>query len=261
MDLSEAARALAALGRRADPGGGRVTLSLEGPVARLVLDHPRARGAMTFQMMEQLAGAVQRLASWDGAVILLSSSDPRAFCAGGHLGQVRQAVTDGEAAAGMAEAMGGVLDGLLALPAVSVAVIEGPAVGGGAEVATATDLRVLGPNARIHFVHARLGIAPGWGGARRLERLVGRRRALRILLDAQAIGPEDALSLGLADEVAPDAALAAEVLVGRWLDRAPEAVRAVKRQLTTPSEATAAFASVWGGPAHRAALEALARHR
>jgi enoyl-CoA hydratase/carnithine racemase len=169
----------------------------------------------------------------------------------------------------MAGAMSAVLDGLLDLPAISVAAIGGLAVGGGAELAVSTDFRVASDAARIHFVHARLGIAPGWGGAGRLVRLVGRRVALRLLSSASPLAPGEAAEIGLVDHRctgnAVDGALA-------WLDDlrtlAPEAIRAVKRQVVAASprgEVSAAeieaFASVWGGPAHRRALDALARHR
>lgn len=277
MKLSEARSLLEALQRHAEPRPGRVHLELRGPVAELVLDNPGARGALTLGMMVELAAAVERLASWDGAVVLLSSRDPRpgpgapgrrpelrAFCAGGHLGQVRRAISDPERAEAMCLAMSAVLDGLLDLPAVSVALIDGLAIGGGAELATATDLRLLSPSASLHFVHAALGIAPGWGGTRRLVGLLGRRRALALLLDARPLSADEALALGLADEVHADLRAAADRLVERWLSRPPEAIRALKRQVVAGVEGdraadAAAFAEVWGGPAHRAALDALGK--
>src|SRR5690606_36148444 len=120
----------------------------------------------------------------------------------------------------------------------------------------------LAPEARIHFVHARLGIAPGWGGAGRLVRLLGRTAALRILIQAEPLGAEEARGLGLADVVAADPVAAAEALL---TGPVPEALRALKRQVLAAERGDAAedaeaIASVWGGPAHEAALARLKRH-
>lgn len=268
MDLNEARSALAALApARRRPG--RVTLELDGGVAHLRIDNPEARGALTVSMMVDLADAVTRLRGWDGALVVLSSTDPRAFCAGGHLGEVGRAVDGPAAAIAMATAMATVLDGLLDLPAVSVAAIDGLALGGGAELCTACDFRVAGPQARIHFVQSRLGIAPGWGATARLVRLVGRRVALRILTSARPMTAGEGQTLGLVDHRCDGAATDGALT---WLEDlrglAPESVRALKRQVVAASPAerdpageASAFASVWGGPAHRAALEGLERHR
>lgn len=265
MDLTEARDALASLGRGVPEVPGRVTLDLEGPIARLVLDNPGARGAVTLGMMVDLADGVLALQEWSGSALIVSSTDPAAFCAGGHLGQVRRAISSPERAATMARAMGAVLDGLLDLPIVSVAVIRGVAVGGGAELATACDLRVLGPQARIHFVHARLGIAPGWGGTGRLVRLLGRAAALRVLAGAEPLVGDDAVALGLADRVDSDPEGWATATAERIASLPAEAIRAVKRQVVgaehgDPGAHVLAFAGVWGGPAHLAALEGLRKH-
>lgn len=242
----------------AEPAGA-VRLDLDGPVAHLRIDHPRARGAMTLSMMVDLADAVLALGAWDGALVLLSSTDPRAFCAGGHLGQLLAAIDAPEKAHTMCVAMGVVTDALAALPAVSVSAIDGLAVGGGAELVTATDFRVASPEARIHFVQARLGIAPGWGGTRRLARIVGRQAALRVLTTARPLFPGEAVELGLVDHRCEGRAVDGAL---EWLadlrSRPPEAIRAVKQQIlaTSRDEEASAFASVWGGPAHVRALRA-----
>jgi ethylmalonyl-CoA/methylmalonyl-CoA decarboxylase len=174
----------------------------------------------------------------------------------------------------MCRAFGAVLDALLDLPAVSVCVLDGLAGGGGAEVTTACDHRVGTDHARIHFVQAQLGIAPGWGGAGRLVRHVGRRHALRILTRGSPVDAEDGRALGLFDERLSvgegDDAVAAAL---RWaeplLALPPSAARAVKRQVVAAAPARSgalddeaqAFEGVWGGPAHQAALANLARHR
>lgn len=264
MELTAACRVLEAWTRGLPEVPGTIRLENAGPTVRIVIDNPSARGAFTMRMMWELAEIVRELQVSADRAVLLVSTDPVAFCAGGHLGQVRRAVTDPEKARTMARAMTAVLDGLLDLPVPSVAALSGLAVGGGAELVTACDLRVLGPDARIHFVHGKLGIAPGWGGTGRLVRLLGRRQALKVLLDARPIGAEEALALGLADRVSDDPSSAALEMLAGW-GHVPEALRALKRQVVAaeqgrPAEDVEAFASVWGGPAHEAALARLRRH-
>ena len=168
----------------------------------------------------------------------------------------------------ISRAMTAVLDGLLALPVPSVAALDGLAVGGGAELAVACDWRVASPEARIHFIHAELGIAPGWGGTARLARLVGRNHALRVLTRARPVSRGEALTFGLIDH-ACDGRAVDEALV--WceplLHHPPAAIRAIKAQVAVVApprgsvqEATR-FAEVWGGPAHQEALDRLDRHR
>ena len=251
MRLPEARAALAALAGEGPPRGG-VTLAFDGAVARLALDHPAARSALTLSMMVALADAVAALSDWPGGLVVLSSTDPKAFCAGGYVPELVGALDRPEAAEAMARAMGVVLDALGALPAVSVAALDGLALGGGAELCLAADLRVASDAAAVHFVQARLGIAPGWGGARRLVRRVGRTAALRVLAAAEPLHADAAHAAGLVDHRVPTDAVAGALA---WLGgRPPEVLRALKQQVDgDAAEEARAFASVWGGPAHRAA--------
>lgn len=245
---------LEALSAGVPVSAGRVRLEL-GDVAWLRLDNPAARNAVTVRMMIDLLDAVETLRAWEGALVVLTSSTPGTFCSGGHLGEVQRSLIEPESGRQMALAMGEVLEGLLDLPQLSVAVVDGPAIGGGAELLTACDLRVLSPRARVHFVHARLGVVPGWGGTARLVRLVGRAAALRILARAEALGPEACREIGLADAVGDPEAWLAPIR-----ELPPETLRAAKAQvLAAPALGAQAhhFASVWGGPAHQRALAAL----
>lgn len=247
---------------------GRVQLQLDGAVAQLVLDHGVRRNALTVGMMVELAEHVQALQHLEVALVLLRAEEPRVFCAGGDLSELPHAPP--EAAASMCLAMGAVLDALLDLSAVSVCVLDGLAVGGGAELTTACDHRVGTGAARIHFVQSTLGIAPGWGGAGRLVRHLGRRDALKMLTRGTPVPVSHPLFDGELDVGDAEDAVQAAL---RWaepiLALPTPAVRAVKEQVVAAAPARGgsladeadAFGSVWGGPAHRAALERLARHR
>ena len=253
--VTEAAAALRGLAAQAPHRGGVIRLTRAGRVGTLTIDHPAARNALTLDMMASIADAVDALTAWDeGALLVIRSSDPRAFCSGGDLAQVVAAVDGPPAAAVMCQAMRTTLAALLALPMVSVAQVDGVALGGGAELATATDARVFGPDARLRFVQARLGIASGWGGVERLVALVGRTAALRIAGTAPWLDGPAARALGLAE---PETALSD--WLARWDEIPTGAIRAAKAQVTAAvrhdtAADVAAFAGVWGGPDHRAAL-------
>ncbi|ETV82952.1 hypothetical protein, variant 2 [Aphanomyces astaci] len=107
----------------------------------------------------------------------------------------------------MSRVMTHALTRLRRLPFPSVAVVEGAAIGGGAEITTACDFRVLARSASIQFVHGRMGVSPGWGGGARLVQLVGRQRALRLLGRTEKVAAADAEVLGLADAVVEDNAV------------------------------------------------------
>lgn len=266
MNLNEAHERLADLVRD-ESRPGRIVLEREGKVAHLRIDNPTARSALTLAMMRDLVAAVQELTTFDGSLIVVSSTDPNAFCAGGHLADVERGLDRPGAALQMAQAMTVTLDALGDLPVPSVAALDGLAIGGGAELALACDWRVAAPDARIHFIHTKLGIAPGWGGTARLVRIVGPRKALRILTSARYISSGEAQTLGLVDKRC-DRSAVEETLA--WckglLARSSSAVRAVKTQIVAArtsdsGSAAAAFAEVWGSDPHRKALERLERHR
>lgn len=263
MNLDAAVERLDSLVARVPSSSGRIELTVAGRVATLTLVHPEARNALTAGMMRELAGHVWTLqGATEVCALVIQSAEGGAFCAGGHLREVQEALGTPEAGRTMALAMGAVLDALAAMPITSIAALEGPAIGGGAEVAITADLRVMGSGSALHFVHTRLGVVPGWGGAGRLVDRVGRDRALRILLEADRMDARVCEVMGLAEVVpAGMAAQTAQALAARIARRGP-AARAAKAAVTARGMRTAeqreaeaeAFASVWGREMHRAAL-------
>ncbi len=107
---------------------------------------------------------------------------------------------------------------LAALPVPVFAALNGAVMGGGCEVALACDVRIAEPHVRIAFRHAAMGVTPGWGGLTRLTSLVGRSTAARLLFTALPVDADEALRVGLVDEL---------VEQGRSLARALELARAV----------------------------------
>ncbi len=243
-------------------GEGQIRLEDHGTIAEIVLDSPGARNAVSPGMMADLGHILDTLERWRGAGVLLRGEGTEAFCAGGHLHAVQTHLLDEGGGAGMCAYMSAVLDRLANLPAVVMAAVEGPALGGGAELLTTCDLVVASETARVGFVQAALGVSPGWGGGRRLVRRVGSRRALQLLAFAEVLDVDQAQAVGLVDRVAPagEAAIAARAWLAE-LERIPrESLRAavaIGRGASAEVE-SAFFASLWGAEAHR---EALARAR
>ena len=261
MNLKSAIDELATLAARAPSREGEVRLEETAPVAHLRFSNPSARNAFTLDMMSELGRCVKRLqGSHSSAYVVLSSPSAEVFCAGGDLRQVSEVLQNADDAYRMSVAMQTVLHALAALPIVSVAAIDGAAIGGGAELAVACDLRVAGPASSLRFVQTRLGIAPGWGGSRFLGRHIGEGRSLAVLTAGGTILPTyDPAGLFCRTAVG-DIATVDDVI---GCDAVPMAsVRAVKAQIVTargslddPIERDArAFAGRWRSPEHVAAL-------
>lgn len=245
-------------------GRGQVQLSVTGRLAVVTFDNPGAKNAMSVGMMADVVRITQDLETADVSVVLLRGASGGGFCSGGDLKDVRRYLLNPEAAAGMPAVMGDALNRLASLPAVIVAAIEGAALGGGAELVTTADWAVAGVDAQIGFVHASLGVAPGWGGGGRLVRKLGHRLAMPILVGARKMTATQAAEVGLVDEVVPsgDAEDAARVWIERVLSMPPEAVSGAMRILRAGRDAPDSMANVerdvfqelWGGPAHCRAL-------
>lgn len=237
-----------------------VRIERRGGVALLIVDRPRALNAIARHTMVALDGAIGTLAA-DRALraVVLAGGGGR-FIAGGDLRDLDEARSAEEGSA-MASRMQAVLARLEDLPVPVIAAVERYAFGGGAEVALACDLRVMGPDAVIAFRHMRFGVTTAWGGTRRLTRLVGHSRALSLLWTGRDVRADEALAWGLADAVVPPGespvehalALARSIAVG-----APGAVAATKALVMAAGLDRAAhgrleaerLGPVWGHPDH-----------
>jgi len=252
-----------------DYHGGSVDLvKKDNGIAHLVLNHPERRNALSGSMMVDLAEAVDNLESWHegvGVVFRGATNESRVFCSGGDLNTVDKIGTP-EFGLDMSILMSATTEKLRKLPLVSVCLIDGLAVGGGAELTTATDYRVGTKESAVRFVHARMGVAPGWGGAGRLARLVGKQRALELLLTCRKIDIESGCRLGFFDNEIGSVHCVEEAedfLFKRFEGVDPSVVRALKIMVLNddPEKEANIFAPLWGGPANKAALEKNLKHR
>lgn len=115
-----------------------------------------------------------------------------------------------------------------------IAALQGSAFGGGNELAMSCHLRILSASAKMGLPEVKLGIMPGWGGTQRLPRLIGKTRALELILTGDSLDPEQALSYGLVNKVVPqDAVLTeAKTLAAKLAKGAPLAIREILKAVT-----------------------------
>ena len=257
------------------PQPGRVRLALDEStgIARLTLCNAERKNSLSGPMMAELSDHVATLEAWTAGAAVIVEGESGSFCAGADLELVRHTLSTPEQGMLMSELMTCVLGRLRDLPMLSVAAVDGAAMGGGAELATATDWRVFASDARLQFVQTLMGLSTGWGGGGRLVQLVGRSRALELLLRAPRLDAERAKAVGLADEIAApgeaaaDAAMRLCVLPAIEQAAATETVRALKTAVAAHSRVghgtaaeTRAFGAVFGSEAnHRAVDAAVAR--
>lgn len=233
-----------------------VELELDDGLAVITINRPHARNAIAPATMDELEKALVAAAS-DVTVraLVIRGAGDRAFISGGDLKALNEIRTE-DAAVAMALRMRGICDRIADFPGPVVAALNGHALGGGAEVAVAADIRIAADDVKIGFNQARLAIMPAWGGAERLAALVGRSQALLLAGTGVVLDAAEARGLGLVDEVLPRASFEAG---WRTLARslATPAAREIKRVLAGVDalEAARAFARLWVAEEHWTAAE------
>jgi enoyl-CoA hydratase/carnithine racemase len=251
------------------PGGVRV--ELDRGVAVVTIDRPEARNAIGFATADELDAALDKVETSGAAVLVVRGGGDRAFVSGGDLKEL-SAIRSHEEAVGMARRIRELLDRVAGLPIPVVAALNGHALGGGAEVAIAADIRIAADDVKIGFNQVALGIMPAWGGAERLAQVIGPGRALLAISTGELYDASAARSLGLVDLVAPreDFDATWRGLAVAMATTAPGTTRSVKSVIsaavpTTRPEladsATVAFARLWTADAHWQAVEALQLRR
>lgn len=183
--------------------GALVRYGVSDGIARLVLDDPPAN-AYTHAMMRQLDEAILRARFDDDVhVILLSGAGNKMFCAGANIDELRaMRPTFKDSFCLHANET---LNRLEQTPKLVIAALNGHTVGGGLEIALAADLRVArAGGGKIGLPEVKLGVLPGTGGTQRLARLLGKGRALEMMVSGKLYTFEEALALGLINEILAD---------------------------------------------------------
>ena len=197
----------------------------EDGIATVTVNRPDKLNALNATVINELAQVVARIAA-DRAVrgVVLTGAGPKAFVAGADINEL--AAVDGNTGADVAAKGQAAFRALEQLNKPVVAAVNGFALGGGCELAMACHIRLAAPNARFGQPEVKLGLIPGYGGTVRLPRLVGRGRALELLLSASVIDADEAARIGLVNRVVPADQLleAASALLRTILAQGPLAV-------------------------------------
>lgn len=184
---------------------------------RLLLNRPERRNALDRALVEAL---LEAFAAPDCTAIVLSSTTPTAFCSGADV-----SLEDGERSE-VSDLLYVLYERMVMCPAPIVAAVAGHAVGGGAQLALASDVRVAGPGASFRFLGAGHGLAVGaWG----LPSIVGRGRALDLCLTMREVVADEALAIGLVDRIEAQPGDAAVALAAAFAQLVPKAAARVKR--------------------------------
>jgi len=195
----------------------------ERDVLRLRLNRPDQLNALNMPLVNALLEAFDNV---DARAVVLGSSTTRAFCSGADVN-----LEDAERAM-MSDLLYELYEKMVNLPVPIIVALDGYAVGGGAQLVVAGDLRVAGPEAKIRVAGPAHGLAvAAWG----LPSLVGRGRALDLCLTTRTVGAEEALVIGLVDRVEQDPVEAAVELASAFARLDLAAVGRVKRVVTGAS--------------------------
>ncbi|HVF63364.1 MAG TPA: enoyl-CoA hydratase/isomerase family protein [Casimicrobiaceae bacterium] len=238
-----------------------------GGIAWITINRPDKHNALSRVVLAKLADAVRSLATdTQTRCILIRGAGDRYFAAGGDLVDLAE-VRSESATHEMAEQATAALDAIRECDLPVVAYVNGDALGGGAELAVACDLRMMAPQARIGYVHARLAITPAWGGATDLCQLVGGSRALRMMTRCEMVDASTALQWGLADVVVRDGEQGADAneFLTPIVERPREVLRAIKLQVRAWRNGSSHvyqrevergnLVAMWLGPEHWAAVD------
>lgn len=204
-------------------------LEVENEIAVLTIDRPKALNALNSETLTELQAVLTDIESRDDVkVIILTGGGEKAFVAGADISEMVNLTAAEATAFGMRAAEP--FFKLMNMRQVTIAAVNGFALGGGCEIAMACDIRIASENAKFGQPEVGLGIIPGFGGTQRLARLVGMGRAKELIFTCDTIKAEEAYRIGLVNKVVPQAELldTAKAMAGKITSKGSYAVSIAK---------------------------------
>ena len=203
-----------------------VVYEKKGPIAYVTFNRPKVLNALNGKTISELKSAFEDACD-DSAVrgVILTGAGDKAFAAGADIGEMaNNTALEAEEATRRGQKVTELIENL-GKPV--VAAVNGFALGGGCELAMACTIRVAAETAKFGQPEVKIGIMPGYGGTQRLPRLVGRGRALQLILSGEVIAAQEAYRIGLVNEVVPNADLIAraEAILKQIISNAPVGVK------------------------------------
>lgn len=218
-------------------GYERITLEVADGVATLTLNHPATRNALSWKMAEEMGHALDNLGN---ARALVITGAGKGFCSGGDMSsEVREGSDFGEMLyEGLTEAVNPMLLKLKALKIPVIAAVNGAAAGAGAPLALLADFVIAGQSAFFFMAFPNVGLVPDSGGSFTLPRLIGKARAMQMMLLAEKISAEQALDWGMIYKVVPDDVLQGEAqrLAARLADGPTVSYGLIRQQVQEAEE-------------------------
>jgi len=227
-----------------------LTLAHDGRISTLTVNRPQVRNALDTATVAEFHRALDEVRDARATVLVITGAGDKAFVSGADVSAIRARKRD-DALAGINSRL---MSAVESHEAVTIAAVNGYALGGGCELALACDLRIAADNAVFGLPEPALGIIPGAGGTQRLPRVVGLGRAKEMILTGARWDAARALEVGLVSAVVPPADLARTAR--EWADRVlalgPLAVRLAKASLNASSQMPLA-----AGLAYESAVQAI----
>lgn len=213
-----------------------IEIKKKDSLAYVIINRPELRNALSKETLQEILGALNELSDDEtvGCVIFTGKGE-KSFAAGADIGHLKQKTAlDFFQPGGIQE----VFNQIESLDKPTIAMVNGFALGGGFELALACDIRVASLNAKFGLPELNLAVIPGGGGTQRLTRVVGKGKALEMILTGKIIDGEEAYRLSLVSEVVPFEELEAktEEIAGKILAKGPLAVKLAKLAVQTGFE-------------------------
>jgi enoyl-CoA hydratase len=198
----------------------------KGPIAYVTINRPKVLNALNAKTISELRSAFED-ARDDSEVrgVVFTGAGDKAFAAGADISEM---ANDTPLTAEEKTRFGQALTDLIEnLSKPVIAAVNGFALGGGCELSMASTIRIAAETAKFGQPEVKIGIMPGYGGTQRLPRLVGRGRALQLILSGEIISAQEAYRIGLVNEVVPAASLLAraEAILNQFISNAPVGVK------------------------------------
>ena len=243
-----------------------IRLTVEGPIAVVTIHRPACRNALNSQVYREIIAALQDVRDRDDVrVVLLTGAGDKAFAAGADIAQmVQESPQSGRRLSALCHEAAELLE---TMRQVTIAAVNGYALGGGCELALTCDIILASEKAKFGQPEVGLGITPGFGGTQRMPRICGTAHAMELILTADTINAQQALEIGLVSKVvAPDALMdTALELANKIASKAQVAIRAAKQAVrygiqcdisTAATYEALAFATCFGTEDQKDAMKA-----
>ena len=210
---------------------GFVNYEVKGNIAVMTINRPEALNALNSAVLDELNATLDQIDTGAVRCLILTGAGEKSFVAGADIGEMSSLTkAEGEA---FGKKGNDVFRKLETCPIPVIAAVNGFALGGGCEIAMSCDFRICSDNAMFGQPEVGLGITPGFGGTQRLARLVSPGMAKQLIYTARNIKADEALRIGLVNQVVPQAELMATVekIANGIAANAPIAVRACKKAI------------------------------